>query len=101
MDEIPRVAYRNECAVGSAALPEAFARHVKLLDGIDQAIGGANHKIEGFFDVCQERGLTGEDSVHLADWPDRTALPDEPELVAEGPAAALTGHGRNLEVRSR
>ena len=25
-----------------------------------QAIGGVNEKIEGFFDVCNERGLTGE-----------------------------------------
>ena len=25
-----------------------------------QAIGGANEKIEGFFDVCNARGLTGE-----------------------------------------
>ncbi|HEX5370846.1 MAG TPA: S16 family serine protease, partial [Dehalococcoidia bacterium] len=28
-----------------------------------QAIGGANHKIEGFFDVCRDRGLTGEQGV--------------------------------------
>lgn len=28
-----------------------------------QAIGGANHKIEGFFDVCRERGLTGDQGV--------------------------------------
>ncbi len=28
-----------------------------------QAIGGANQKIEGFFDVCNERGLTGEQGV--------------------------------------
>lgn len=28
-----------------------------------QAIGGVNEKIEGFFDVCQERGLTGEQGV--------------------------------------
>jgi isoleucyl-tRNA synthetase len=27
------------------------------------------------------RGLTGSDSVHLTDWPDAQALPDEPELV--------------------
>jgi predicted ATP-dependent protease len=30
-----------------------------------QAIGGANHKIEGFFDICKERGLTGEQGVLL------------------------------------
>ena len=28
-----------------------------------QAIGGVNEKIEGFFDVCQKRGLTGEQGV--------------------------------------
>jgi len=28
-----------------------------------QAIGGVNEKIEGFFDICQERGLTGEQGV--------------------------------------
>ncbi|NLG64735.1 MAG: AAA family ATPase [Actinobacteria bacterium] len=28
-----------------------------------QAIGGANEKIEGFFDLCQARGLTGDQGV--------------------------------------
>ncbi|MCH7824574.1 MAG: AAA family ATPase [Acidobacteria bacterium] len=28
-----------------------------------QAIGGVNHKIEGFFDVCKQRGLSGEQGV--------------------------------------
>ncbi len=28
-----------------------------------QAIGGVNEKIEGFFDICQERGLTGNQGV--------------------------------------
>lgn len=28
-----------------------------------QAIGGVNEKIEGFFDVCAERGLTGDQGV--------------------------------------
>ncbi len=28
-----------------------------------QAIGGVNEKIEGFFDICSERGLTGEQGV--------------------------------------
>ena len=30
-----------------------------------QAIGGVNEKIEGFFDVCNERGLTGEQGVMI------------------------------------
>jgi lon-related putative ATP-dependent protease len=28
-----------------------------------QAIGGVNHKIEGFFDLCKDKGLTGEQGV--------------------------------------
>ncbi len=28
-----------------------------------QAIGGVNEKIEGFFDICRARGLTGEEGV--------------------------------------
>ena len=28
-----------------------------------QAIGGVNEKIEGFFDICRERGLTGDQAV--------------------------------------
>jgi predicted ATP-dependent protease len=31
--------------------------------GETQAIGGANHKIEGFFRTCAERGLTGTQGV--------------------------------------
>src|SRR5690606_17468308 len=31
--------------------------------GEGQAIGGVNEKVEGFFDVCAARGLTGEQGV--------------------------------------
>lgn len=31
--------------------------------GLIQAIGGVNEKIEGFFDICQARGLTGDQGV--------------------------------------
>ncbi|PIE19400.1 MAG: ATP-dependent protease, partial [Proteobacteria bacterium] len=31
--------------------------------GMVQAIGGVNEKIEGFFDICQVRGLTGDQGV--------------------------------------
>jgi lon-related putative ATP-dependent protease len=30
-----------------------------------QAIGGATHKVEGFFDICESRGLTGDQGVVL------------------------------------
>jgi predicted ATP-dependent protease len=32
-------------------------------NGEVQAIGGANEKIEGFFDICRDAGLTGEQGV--------------------------------------
>ena len=32
-------------------------------DGDVQPIGGVNDKIEGFFDICEKRGLTGEQGV--------------------------------------
>lgn len=31
--------------------------------GVVQPIGGVNEKVEGFFDVCTERGLTGDQGV--------------------------------------
>lgn len=31
--------------------------------GVVQAIGGVNEKVEGFFDICRARGLTGDQSV--------------------------------------
>jgi predicted ATP-dependent protease len=31
--------------------------------GVIQPIGGVNEKIEGFFDVCRDRGLTGDQGV--------------------------------------
>ncbi|GAB4349687.1 MAG: ATP-binding protein [Gammaproteobacteria bacterium] len=31
--------------------------------GVVQAIGGVNEKIEGFFDICASRGLTGDQGV--------------------------------------
>jgi len=33
--------------------------------GVVQAIGGVNEKVEGFFDVCAERGLTGTQGVMI------------------------------------
>ena len=33
--------------------------------GVVQAIGGVNHKIEGFFDLCAARGLTGTQGVMI------------------------------------
>ncbi len=35
--------------------------------GVVQAVGGINDKIEGFFDVCSQIGLTGEQGVIIPD----------------------------------
>lgn len=55
-------------------------------NGEVQAIGGATAKIEGFFDVCKEKGLTGEQGVILpeANAPSLMLREDVVQAVAEG-----------------
>jgi len=53
--------------------------------GIVQPIGGVNEKIEGFFDVCEERGLTGDQGVLIpASNTDQLML--RPDVVAAAEA---------------
>jgi lon-related putative ATP-dependent protease len=50
--------------LANVALKQSFAITGSMDQrGEVQAIGGVNQKIEGFFDVCQERGLSGEQGV--------------------------------------
>ena len=51
-----------------------------------QAIGGVNAKIEGFFDVCRARGLTGEQGVIIpaANVPHLMLRDDVVEAAASG-----------------
>ncbi|HKA56164.1 MAG TPA: ATP-binding protein, partial [Candidatus Binatia bacterium] len=51
-----------------------------------QAIGGANEKIEGFFDVCRVRGLTGQQGVLIPASNVRNLIlrADVVEAVAQG-----------------
>ena len=51
-----------------------------------QAIGGVNEKIEGFFDLCRERGLTGEQGVLIPAANVRHLMlrPDVIEAVRDG-----------------
>ncbi len=51
-------------AIGQVSLKQSIA----MTGAIDQhgnieAVGGVNEKIEGFFEICQARGLTGEQGV--------------------------------------
>ena len=51
-----------------------------------QPIGGVNHKIEGFFDVCRARGLTGGQGVMIPQLnvPELILRKDVVKAVAEG-----------------
>jgi predicted ATP-dependent protease len=51
-------------ALADAPIKQGFAVTGSVNQyGQVQAIGGANEKIEGFFDICEARGLTGEQGV--------------------------------------
>ncbi|BBK29757.1 putative ATP-dependent protease [Stella humosa] len=51
-----------------------------------QPIGGVNEKVEGFFDVCAARGLTGEQGVMIPSTNVKNLMvrPDVARAVAEG-----------------
>jgi lon-related putative ATP-dependent protease len=56
------------CALLSRLADAPIKQSLAITGSMDQrgevqAIGGANFKIEGFFDVCRKRGLTGEQGV--------------------------------------
>ena len=51
-------------AISGVPIKQSFAVTGSVnQNGQVQAIGGVNEKIEGFFDLCQARGLTGEQGV--------------------------------------
>jgi predicted ATP-dependent protease len=56
------------CSLLSAVAEVPLKQHWAVTGSVNQlgqvqAIGGVNEKIEGFFDVCQARGLTGRQGV--------------------------------------
>lgn len=56
------------CCLISAISEQAIHQGIAATGAIDQfgnvqAIGGVNEKIEGFFDLCERRGLTGKQGV--------------------------------------
>ena len=60
------------CALLSAIGELPIRQAVAITGSVDQwgtvqPIGGANEKIEGFFDVCETRGLSGDQGVVLPD----------------------------------
>lgn len=56
------------CVLASALSGVAIPQYIAVTGTIDQfgsvhAVGGVNDKIEGFFTVCERRGLTGKQGV--------------------------------------
>ncbi len=56
-----------------------------------QAIGGVNQKIEGFFDICRARGLTGRQGVLIPSSNVQNLMlrEDVVEAIREGPIQHL------------
>lgn len=55
-------------ALAEVPIKQAFAVTGSVNQhGQVQAIGGVNEKIEGFFDICEARGLTGDQGVLIPD----------------------------------
>lgn len=69
-------------AVGDIPLRQSLAVTGSVNQhGEVQAIGGVNEKIEGFFDICAARGLTGTEGVIIPDT-NRKHLMLRPEVIA-------------------
>ncbi|MDR7341833.1 Lon-like ATP-dependent protease [Pantoea alhagi] len=56
------------CALVSALAEQPINQQIAVTGSVDQfghvqPVGGLNEKIEGFFEVCQQRGLTGQQGV--------------------------------------
>ncbi len=52
-----------------------------------QAVGGINQKIEGFFDVCKKRGLTGKQGVLIPE-------ANKSQLILRNDVLEMTGQGK-------
>ncbi|MGL4544317.1 MAG: AAA family ATPase [Plesiomonas sp.] len=58
------------CALVSSLSLKPVSQSIAITGAVDQfgrvqAVGGINEKIEGFFAVCEKRGLTGEQGIIL------------------------------------
>ena len=56
------------CALISALADVPINQHLAITGSVDQfgraqPVGGLNEKIEGFFSICQQRGLTGKQGI--------------------------------------
>ena len=79
------------CALLSAAARVPLKQSLAITGSMDQhgrvqAIGGANEKIEGFFDICRKRELSGQEGVIIpaSNVKHLMLRPDVVQAVADG-----------------
>ncbi len=75
------------CAVLSAIAGVPLSQSLAITGSVDQlgrsqAVGGVNEKIEGYFDLCAARGLTGEQGVIIPSANVRTLMLRDDVLAA-------------------
>lgn len=72
-------------AIGDIPLKQSLAVTGSVNQhGIVQPIGGVNQKIEGFFEICKQRGLTGDQGVLIPEANEKNLmLKDEVILAVE------------------
>ena len=76
-------------AIGDIPLRQSFGITGSVNQhGEVQAIGGVGEKIEGFFEICRARGLTGDEAVVIPD-ANRKHLMLRQEVVAAAAAGAF------------
>src|SRR5690606_14156497 len=79
-------------AIADVPLRQSFAVTGSMNQfGDAQAIGGVNEKIEGFFDVCRDRGLDGTQGVIIPQANARHLMLNE-EVVAAVAAGMFSVH---------
>ncbi len=79
------------CALMSAIIDRPINQRLAITGSMDQhgnaqAVGGVNEKVEGFFEICNEQGLKGDQGVILpaANLPHLMLRDDVVAAVAEG-----------------
>ena len=90
-------------AIGDLSIDQSFAVSGSVNQhGQVQSIGGVNEKIEGFFDICKARGLTGRQGVIIpaANVSDLMLRADVLEAAAQGAFAvyAVTHTDQVIEL---